>query len=329
MEEDIDEINGALPIDVTQQETQENSYQANHASQYSLGTNDAGVHKNISIDKIANDLRAKNLKVNKCGGFISNPSKNMEALNIIANKCPNYIISNDDLESLNSIFNGSSKALAGMAKDLLLKNCCGLSEQEKEQVVSNYEMRFNSQKDKGKASESIKPLEELVNSQQDNQNDSCDEEYEYFAEPVDFGLKGLETILHEIQEKNPKIDIKTLERQYYEVEDAFYGTSKIYGTKNIKLWNKIDISQWVTAFKKEFEEQKAPEKEIIDGKTIDKKHKYQKEIIQKFLPEIIAVMKQANFLFTKKQPENEGQGQYLRITQIVSLLIFIDRKSVV
>lgn len=163
-------------------------------------------------------------------------------------------------------------------------------------------------------SDTLKKVETEVKDQDENSQDidvqDTDSKQVEYEEEIDHTSKNLSDVFKEFIVKNPEysqgqepdlFEQNPLYKTYQKVEEKFKGESSICNNteesfKPIYKWNKKDILDWSQKVK---DQNSAVEKE--------------------FFPELIAVIKQANILASK--------GQFLRIPQILSLIIFVQDPS--
>lgn len=148
-------------------------------------------------------------------------------------------------------------------------------------------------------------MENQDQSSQDIDIKEPDEKEVEYEEIIDPAAKKPEDVFKEFFEQNPKYDqgqdSELLYQTYQEVEERFNGTSEIYNNteeslKPICKWREEDISTW---------SQKVKDQNIANN--------------PEFLPELIAVIKQANVL--------ASEGQFFRIPQVLSLITFLNDPS--
>jgi preprotein translocase subunit SecA len=248
-------------------------------------------------------LLAGIIQKNKVGDFMSAPLSNLSIRIKFSDVYPNYIIDVGDLEQIWLIFEGRNLKAAALARDLLLKDSCCLTTAEKEKVIAVSKQRLNL--GGAELNDNIPNPDQCGEQEDDAENLSPD--LDIISEPVDYDIlqaegKSLEAAIDELKRLNPTMDIGTLRDLCQKAEQAFFESSSIYGTKIINQWDKEDIGKWASLILK------SPQEKV-------KSHE--------LLPEMIAVMKQANFLFTEEMAENSGRGHLLRVTQVLSLLIFV------
>ena len=90
MEEDIDKINGALPINFPQEEVRDLAHEVNQART----NNDIGVFKKIKTNQDIHNLIANIAQNNALGDFASDSDRNIQLRIDIANQFPNYRLLN-------------------------------------------------------------------------------------------------------------------------------------------------------------------------------------------------------------------------------------------
>ena len=239
----------------------------------------------------------KLIKTAQVRGFPQEPIRNLSLRIVFAEFIPQYRCYNHDIQEIWNIYRSNNPELASLAKKLLMMDACGLTDEQKTCICDDYLQRFPDSANQANL------LLDAQNSQLNNLAKDISKNLtiansEYIP-PITEG-KSLDVILTQLAEQNPEMDTAMLKTLYQKVEQSFVEGSKLHKAEAIISWNKADIQTWASLVKN-------------DPQTASSKE---------FLPEMIAVMKIANFLFTKEIAENCGNAHSLRVTQILSLLIF-------